>query len=216
MTKIDDVLGPEEKHESWGMISLGRWSSSHGEVFFNSPLRHHHGISLTLHRASRRHSLNTDRVYAEEEIFDVNLTEVQFGQLISSFNVGGGTPCTIGRINGKRMSKCPPEILKEKVGKDVRRHFEETHQLVKEAQELASRLIEKPSVTKGERKSLKQKLDFLEVNLSSNLDFLKSCFVGEIEQVVTEAKAELQAHANSVIQQTGIKALKDSIPEIEE
>lgn len=212
---MNHILGKHEDHPSWGTIHFNRWSSSHGQVLFNSPLRHHHGISLEIARASRRHSLNSDTVFAEEVLLRLNMSEVQFGQLISSFNRGGDGACTLEYVNGKHIPECPAERLKEKVSDDLSAHFEKTKTLVDKALDMATKLADQPSATKGARRELEQTLQFLQANLDTNLDFLKTCFVEEMEKVVTEAKAELQAHANHIIQQTGLKELKGKIPLLE-
>ena len=113
----DELLeSPEDamnikNHESYGMIGLSRGHISGGVSLFGSSIKHSEVITLKISKGEVNRSYNRDSFSSRAEIIEIDLSQSQFSELITSFNRGDGTPCTLKTVNGKRMEE-PPFVSK--------------------------------------------------------------------------------------------------------
>ena len=96
----EDVLGTSYKHPSFGMLSFNRTHGGHSNLF-GSSIQHNDTIHMVLKEGVVIRGLNDDRYVGEDEILEVEMSQSQFAELITSMNVGTGTPCTIKYLRGK-------------------------------------------------------------------------------------------------------------------
>ena len=112
--------GKETKHPAFGVIGVGR-VSGHTRLF-GSDFTHHNYISLRISTAKTIESYGVKTsVHSDEQIVEVCLSEVQFARMITSLNMGEGTPCTLEYVQmppsleehqGQRIPKVEAEDIR--------------------------------------------------------------------------------------------------------
>ena len=80
-----------EEHESYGLVGVSRISGSDRNLF-GSSIRHKNTMMLRVKRANKERHLNRDWYHANETIVEVEMSPVQYAEMISSPNVGEGIP----------------------------------------------------------------------------------------------------------------------------
>ena len=86
----------DETHPAFGLATVTRQTGS-ARALFQSDIEHRDTIVLSLATASRRRDLSQDRVYPETELVEIEMSQAQWAQLISSIGLGSGVPVTIRR-----------------------------------------------------------------------------------------------------------------------
>lgn len=203
------VFGPEEKDPSFGLVSISRVSGQ--RRLFDSPFEHQHFITLSIKRAYRsRTDLHSDYIGEEAELIEVAMSEVQFAAMVTSLNMGVGTPCTIARWDGKVVKEPKPDQTKKTFEKEGKEHWADLAKMAAELEKLTERA---PSTLKA---ADRERMAFLALKLHQGLtdsaEFFHEQFQKSMDKVVTVAKGEVQAHVLNVIHKAGMKALEGGKP----
>jgi hypothetical protein len=206
LSPVDDYE-PEE-HPSYGTVQVHR-CSGHASLFM-SPFRHQNYIALSIHRASLHRSCANDRTYSTRALVEVDLSEAQWARLVSSAGQGEGTPCTINRIGGESMPECPEQMEVEKFHKDTDRLMAKSAASLSDAIKDMRALMDKPSVTKAERKAMLDKLNSAQQALTDGLPFVATQIRERMEHVVSEGKTEIEAFFQQTVQKLGMNQLQGS------
>lgn len=198
--------GEAKHHESYGLLSIGRFQANHTR-FFGSSVIHSGGIHLTIQTATKARSLNENRYHSDKNLIRVRLSPAQFADLITSPN-SPGVPCTIEWFGGKRMNE-PPEVA---VRAQFTNEFEEKVTGAFVMLEKVTRDIEDYFKTgKGSRVDIRDKLATVRRELSANAPFILSQFNRGMDKIVTEAKSEVESFVEGKIRSLGIGALSEDI-----
>lgn len=97
----------DQKHPAYGMVSFSRVTHSGGahgannRLFGSSIDDHHTSIMLEIKEASVRHDLSRDWFFPDNTLIKVELSQVQFAELLTTMNAGSGIPCTIRWLRDK-------------------------------------------------------------------------------------------------------------------
>ncbi|MCK4824456.1 hypothetical protein KA005_52380, partial [bacterium] len=154
----------DEKHPAYGLVSFSRVTHSGGanRLFGSSLDDHHTSITLEIKRASVRHDLSQDWFFPEQTMIKVELSQLQFAELLTTMNAGSGIPCTIRWVNDKgylprlKESRLEVDKIREEFEGDVSDLVTDMHKAFKEVNKL---FLNKQSVSKGDRKKA---LDIIE------------------------------------------------------
>lgn len=193
-----------QQHPSYGLVSISRFSTP-CITLFDSPFVHRHGVTLSICRATKHRDLNRDVVHGDAEIIRVAMSEIQFANLITSANVGCGASCTIERLNGERVEDPPKESMRETFKEDVKTAFKDLEAVSKELDDL----INKKDAKAEDRRKMRDLSGQINMALKSNLAYMQEQFEEQIEKAVAVAKAEIQAHAESVVKLAGLQAIAE-------
>lgn len=203
-----------EEHESFGMVSFSRRTGNPGRLFGSSLRTHESYVTLAVKRAVRIHSNGCDRYYGgtRGDIVEVDLSAAQFADLLTTMNVGLGTPCTIRWLDSKRIPN-PPEDIKLEVEKvretfksDMGRVAKDIHAKRKQVEEILS----KKSVTQADRKQVIDLFRTMAMNVESNIPFMLEQFEEASEKVVQHAKAEIDSFITSNVMAAGLRSLSEN------
>lgn len=206
-----------ESHPSYALIGLSRWSSGGGRSFFGSSIEPHAGVSLSISVAEKKRNLSNTWYHTRGEIIQVDMTEAQFAQMITSFNIGCGVPCTLSHLSKSVIAKLPDGIIPEcpetnerklveqEFAADMKRLGEQLAVLVKKAQELQ----EKPSVTKADRKLFTDIAQSIQSIVSASAPFIQKQFNEALDDTVTQAKADVDAFLTQLLRTAGMEAIRD-------
>jgi hypothetical protein len=202
-------------HESYGQI---RFSRVQGRAnFYGSELQQDHFITLEIDKSELDRGLSSEHHFAKENIIKLRMTAGQFSELITSMNMGSGVPCTLERYDGK-MTQPLPEIENRK--QFVHRKFDdrmkEFAKELKDKQEKAFKLIAKKTLSKADQEELNFHIQRMTQEISSNIPFFGKCFQENIDEMVFEAKLEIENAITHKVSHLGLKALHEENRLIEE
>ena len=201
------------------MASLSRWSSGGGRSFFGSAVEPHAGVSLSIHMGEKHRSLSNHWYHATGEIIEINMTEAQFAQMITSFNIGGGVPVTLSHISKSVIAQLPdglipecPEVSERKLvdtefKEDMAELMHEVEKLVQKAAEFQ----DKPSINKADRREFVNIADHIASIVRSGVPFIQKQFNEALDTTVSHAKADVDAFISNLMRQAGVEALADKV-----
>jgi len=202
-----------ESHESFGLVSIHRVQGGDSRLFGSSIEKHNAYFCIEIKRAQRIHNLSHDRFFGREQLIEINLSAAQFAEMITTPNMGSGTPCTIRRVMGVQMEPLPVKMETE--SKKIRTTFQDgleklTATLAQKAKEVDT-ILEKKNLTQIDRKTISRALQHSLMEVQSNLPFVLESFQESTERVMTHAKAEMDAFISMSLHKIGVKALHDRI-----
>lgn len=199
----------ENKHESFGLVSLSRVSCTPKQVLFGSSVTHSEYIQLTVSRASHIRDLNNDHYHEEgTPLIEIAISPSQLGDLFTSMNYGSGVPCTIQTFNGEDM-EAPPIVNKRL--QHIREFQKSMERLAASLDNLTAfteeRLAKSGPLNKSEREKIIREIQMIRQEVGSNIPFYQKQFEEQMEKSISEAKAAVDAFVESRRLQSGLKAM---------
>lgn len=222
--KTDKIFTEQEKHESYGLLSLSRVSSSQGVPLFASSVRPHNTIRLTISTAKRERSYNRDWIHNEKTLIEVEMSPAQFAEAITTLNIGVGTPVTLRYVAGKKMQECPDMDFRVVTQNELKEEMSELGQKIRKLTQDTKELLKgSGALRKADREKILADIDQLEIEVNSNIPFVHQCFNEAVAKTISEAKSELDATVSHIKTSLGEKALAQlqhdggvSVPLLEE
>ena len=202
----------EREHPSYGLINISRITGGTGAArLFGSPLAHHYGtIRISIGSAKWIHGLHHDRYYGSlrGEHVEIEMSTAQFADMITSLNIGSGTPCTIRHVAGVQVPN-PPEHATE--AEHIRDSFEGSLDKYKaKARAYRKRIDDLTSKLSAKvRDEIRVALDVMEDQLGANVPFVVKQFQEATTRVTTAAKAEVEAFVSNTIRAAGLTAIAE-------
>lgn len=208
--KYDDLLGKPETHESYALVSFSRTTSGKGgATLFGSSIKHNNTIRLRICKAVLRRNLNSDSYYGGDRMIEVEMSPTQFAEAITSMSCGDGVPCTLNYLGGKAMPRPEGESKREQFVNEFRESTGKVASQLDALTEFANRLNDKPTVTKGERAELLERIRMVRQKIESDLPFVAKQFNKQVSKTVHEAKGEIEAHFLHQVLSLGLAALQE-------
>jgi len=198
-----------ESHPSYGCISLFKTSGT--TRLFGSGFNHQHFMSLRISRAERSRSHGNDHHFERDRLIEIHMSEVQWASLVSSVGLGSGVPCTINTVYGDPMPEPPAQLQIERYHEDIEKAGDQAAKFLDEALAELTALSEEKSPSKTRRAEVLEKVRRARAKLDDSAPFYVKQLHEHMEKVVSDGKAEIEAYARSVIIDSGIKQLAESI-----
>jgi len=201
------------KHESYGMISFSRINGTNR--FYGSELQQDNYMEMKIYHSIVERTLTKEWYYADNHvpIIKLRMSSGQFAEMITSLNIGDGVPCTIESIQGKQVDKLPEiENRKEFVHKQFNDRMFEFAKRLKEQQTKAKEIVKKKTSSKEDVRALSNHLEYLTQEITSNIPFFMECFQETMDEVVHEAKLEVENAIQHKINVLGLAELKKDSP----
>lgn len=215
MKRDDDILGKREDHPSYGMIGASRYTCTPPQNLFGSSVRHHAGVAVRIHQAHKARSLSDDRYYSDGLLVEIEMSAAQWGEFISSANIGDGVPCTLHYLNPQlkeisngQIPPCPEESQRQAIHDDFKKEMEKLAAGLDELVALAQSFQTKASINKGDREQFAKLAEGLRCKISNSIPFIHSQFTEATEHTVTDAKANLEAFVTNLSRSLGDAQLK--------
>lgn len=201
----------KERADSYGMLQINRISGNGNAVLFGSSITHNETIRLSIHPGTVTRTLNHDWYYAEGKAFiEVEMSQAQFAEAITSMNMGSGVPVTIRRLNGKGVEHEGFVNKRVQFEQEFRERMEKLEQSLRHLTEESEDLLRnKKSLNKGDRESILSELNRLKMEISSNIPFMMSSYNEQLDKTSKEAKAEIEAFTINKINQLGLTKLQE-------
>ncbi|MGX1266694.1 hypothetical protein RKD55_004638 [Rossellomorea marisflavi] len=196
----------KESHESYGMLRIGR-VTGHDKSLFGSSIQHHNTIWLTINPGVVERSLHHDHYYANRQSFiEVEMSQSQFAEAITSMNVGSGVPVTIRRVNGESIDDPPFTSKRLQFEQEFKQRMERLEsRLSNMTEDAEDALTNKKSLTKNDRKAILNDLTALKREVSLSLPFIAKSFNEQMDKTAQEAKAEVEAFTINKLNQLGME-----------
>jgi hypothetical protein len=195
-----------ESHESYGMVGLSRYSSSGKVSLFGSPLQHKQCISLVIKRGRVDRSMNMDRYYGKEQLIEIDLSEAQFAELITSMNRGDGVPCTIKRLQGAKIEEPPYKSYADKLADEFKAKMHNISAGFESSMDSINQILEKKNVGKADKEEIKKHIGKINSFLNSSLPFVADQFQEQTDEVVSKAKMEVLSFINEAARKAGLES----------
>lgn len=187
------IVGITTTHPSFGTIEFDRVNGNSTSLF-GSSIKHRDTIIMKVSHADITRGLNSDHFFADKPIVEIEMSQSQFAEAITSMNHSNGVPVTIrytekdGFINGCNFVNKKEQFVNEfKEEKD--KIMKNSRQLIQEVCEL----FNKKSLTKSDKENILSKLSMLNKDIGSNMDFVVRQFHEQMDKTVNESKGEIEA-----------------------
>jgi hypothetical protein len=196
-------------HESFGQIQFAR-TTGKGTNFYGSELPQDNYITMRVHQSEIHRGITQDNYYPKEQILKLRMSSAQFSEMITSMNCSFGVPCTIEAIQKNKIEDLP---MKENRKEFVHRKFEDRMKFftdsIRKNQEKAKEIVKKKNLSKQDIHELNLQLEWLSQEIESNIPFLSKCFQETMDEVVFEAKLEIENAIQHKINVLGLNALHE-------
>lgn len=205
---MDTKEEERHKHPSYGQISLSRVHSN-GTRFYGSELEQDNYVELTVKASEINRTLTRDWYFTKGlPLIELRLSSAQFSELITSFNQGSGVPCTLQMVDRKEVESLPnQESRKEFVHRKFEDRMREFAVTLKVKQERVKELSAKKILNKADQQELNNTVIWLTQEVASNIPFFAKCFQETMDEVVSEAKAEVENAIQHKISMLGLTEL---------
>lgn len=188
----------EETHPAFGLARFNRQTSTPGSVLFDSEIRHGQSVTFSVSECSRTRGLNRDWMYPTKTLIELEMSEAQFGALVSSFGNGNGVPVTIRR---KESDFFVPALKYEpRLALSTEEAVGTASKVFDRIREAAKAVEEKP--TKANIRALMNAISGVEPNLK----FAADSMTEHVENVVTKARADIEAMVANKASELGLTA----------
>ena len=196
-------------HESFGQISIHRVTGGDSK-FYGSELPQDNYISIEINHSELNRDLTREWYFPTKQILRLRMTSNQFAELITSLNNGGGVPCTLERIENKSIEQFEKqESRKEFVHRKFKERMKEFAIRIRDNQQKAKTIVNKKTLSKQDISDLNFNLDWLTQEITSNIPFFMECFQETMDEVVLEAKTEVENAIQHKINILGLNALQE-------
>lgn len=197
-----------DRHPAYGLLMFSHIHGGNPNLF-GSSVRHDDRIKMEISHAYATRRLNEDRYYDDRTICQVEMSLTQFAEAISSMNICPGVPVT---ITYTEKDGYIPEI--EKIT-DKRAQFldefreknDESVKMIKELIESVRTLFEKKGLTKKDREDILSMLIQIENATGSHNTFMTKQFNETTDNIVKEAKGEVEAFIQHKMNSLALAAL---------
>lgn len=200
----------ETTHPAYGIASIHRVCGNAGNLFGSSVYCNHYvemeiSPGIEIDNDSYHNYLLTGKPHIR-----VAFSPAQFAELITSMNIGNGVPCTIKDFAGERIDKIPDEIHVNELDRqkdNFKKEMKELSESLHNAQNRIKELLSLPRLTKEQKDELRNVLYKGIQDIDSNIPFYMVLFDEATDNIVQEAKAEIDATVHNCVLTAGIKAL---------
>ena len=204
------VNSKETTHPAYGMAHFSRVSGNPGNLF-GSSVECDHFVELEI---SPGVEIESDSylsfMSSGTPYIRVAFSPAQFAELITSMNIGSGVPCTLRRIGEERVESIPDEIHVNELDRqkdNFKKQMKELSENLHKAQNRIKELLSLPRLTKEQKDELRNVLYKGIQDIDSNIPFYMEMFDEATDNIVQEAKAEIDATVHNCVLNAGIKAL---------
>ena len=199
-----------EKHDSWGMVGICHQHHG-GRQLFGSDVTNYNTICLRIKTAQCSRELGRDWIMGDKTLIEITLSANQFADLLTNANIGDGVPCTIEYVTGKGMIKYQPQKPKIEIINEERDNLAEKAVTdIQNSIDMVKGLIEQKKISKTAGEEILFNMQgALSSLVGGGKEFYKKQAKQEVENMVVEAKRQVQSYADNKIYSTGLQFLKE-------
>lgn len=202
-----------KSHPSYGMISFSRENCTPATALFGSSIKHGNPIRMILSHANIERGLNKDWYHAKGRIVEVEMSQSQFADAITSLNMGDGVPCTITFTERDGyMPACDFVSKIEQFKGEFSDHLSGIKNNLDENIKTVEEILEtRKTLRKSDKEAILSALYSAKQNVDSNANFVVDSFNEQMDKTVTEAKGEIESFMQHQVQKFASGAILDCV-----
>lgn len=186
-------------HPAFGFIRVSRVQGGDPNLFMSN-VKHDGKVNIVIGTAKMERSYHHDKHYAGKEMIQIEMSTVQFADMMAGMNTGSGVPCTLRRIRdeaGKYISVpgIDMENTVSRYSKEVKQRFADTGRDLKDLAKTVREALEAAKVSKTKQADILGPIEKLATEIGSNMPFMAEMFRESVEELVQEAKAVVETYA---------------------
>lgn len=177
-----------------GVLRINRVNTT-GRRLVGSAVKANNYITIDLFQGKAESSLlDKEHIYPQKLIAEIAMTPMQWGEFVSSFTLGSGSPCTIDILNGKQVkqsykSEAVDDFYEEKTTEVLKETSEKFNNAMSDAIDI---LQNKKSITKKDRQDIISAYNTLSNLMADSLPFLKKQMVVDMESHIHQVAGQLK------------------------
>jgi len=193
----------KEQHPAYGQISFCRTSGR--QKFYGSNIESNHYITMEVRQSELQRTLTDEHYYDYAPIIRIRMTALQYAEMITNMNAIG-IPCTIERLNGKKIEDLPNlESRKKFIQDGFKERMKDFADKMETKKEDFERIAKK--LNKKDSAEVLETYRFFMQEIKSNIPFFSETFQEFTDKLVVEAKNEIDSAITHKIHQTGLETL---------
>jgi hypothetical protein len=198
-------------HPSYGMISASRSGSRSGRLFGSSIKDHHATVRLTISEGEVQFDLSKERYHPTGQYIEVEMSAVQWAEMLTTLNWGSGIPCTIRFLRGQGRIEDPPddETEVERVHNGFSEYTQEISTRYAELTEAVVKALKRSS--KKTREEVEKAVTLLHQAIEADMPFAVTQFQRATDKVIAAAKAEVEAFMQNMVNRSGLRVLQNQL-----
>lgn len=204
------MFDKKETHPAQGVVVLTK-RHGNGQTIFGSDNLHSETVCLQFKEASVTRNLARNWIFGEKTILELRMSAAQWGEMISSFSNGSGTPVTYTHRAdiGKAVPEYEiPQTDREKYTAEMREHIDIGLKAIRDLKEKIIASLNKPNVTKKEMKEMIYDIEKAERELVPNTKFIVDSFEKSTQKRLSDARIEIEAAAHNYIVELGLNTAR--------
>jgi ElaB/YqjD/DUF883 family membrane-anchored ribosome-binding protein len=203
-----------ETHPSYAQLSFSRvnCSKSDNNTLYGSAIRHQSIITMRIAPSKKHVSNYSESYFAENHPYiEIQMSQAQFAEAITTLNVGSGVPVTLKSMMGKWYPDCQELTVQERTQQNLNKQLKQFANKLKEYKARTEEILtKKGTITASEKMELKGTLSGFLTDIQSNLPFLNECMQEALDKNVSAAKSDVESFLMHSITMLGIDALQNS------
>lgn len=195
----------DESHPAFAVASV-HTSSGTPRALFQSDLMHNNTVVVSIQTATRRRDLQRDWVHPRRELIEIEMSESQWGALVSSMGKGSGVPVTLRRSENERTVPALP--YQPRTAENRREVRETVERLLADATAAMAALDAAEDSKAGvkERRELRNRLRSTLENAGGNARFAIDSLAEAADSLVNQARADIETHVMRAAAAHGVPA----------
>lgn len=188
-------------HPSYGLISFSRVSCNPPMALFGSSIKHSNPIRMVIYHAEQSRNINHDWHYSDGRIVEIEMSQSQFADAITSLNMGDGVPCTIRftEMDGY-MPECKFTSKIEQYKREFSTQLSDTEiQLSKGIETVQEIFDTKKSLSKADKETILNILQAAKREVGCNAEYVLDSFTEQMDKTVKEAKGEIESFVQNQV-----------------
>lgn len=204
---VEHVTNSESivRHPAYAQISASRVSG--GTHLYGSDFSHQHYVTIRICESSLRRNLSRDWPQGSiaAGFVEVDLSEAQWAEFVSSMNFGSGVQCTLRRRENREIPGLPvPRRRDDQFRDEVRETMVDSLAHL----DKLSAAIDEMKASEKQKNELRGHLRMARQELLSEIPFVEKQFAEHMETTVQKAKIEINAYGTHMLIKTGIAQLE--------
>lgn len=203
VTSITVAEDGTESHESWLVLQLSKVSATPGMRLFDSEITHSRYVQVTVCRCIRKRDLNRDWKHATRVLMEFAMSQAQWGAFVSAFGDGSGAPATLTFDQSGDVAQAPYESRMAEGAREVRDAGSKALAEVRDDYQALAAAFER-GAGKREMRGLINTLGYRIGNGPANMEFAATSLTEHVENVVTKARADVEAMVLAAADNAGL------------
>ena len=202
------------RHPAYGTVEVSHPTGGES-VYFGSRVPHRSRVCVTINTGTLTRDLSNDWIYSEKELIELEFTDAQWAQFVSSHS-GRATPCTF-RHYPKGALENGLEVVPGIAGDpdarpsfsdEMRETMQKEIQGLQDAVKRMDLMLESGKLGKKELQDIRKEVAWGAHRLADNVGFVAEQFSEHMKSVVSDAKIEIEATMHNTIQAIGLDAVQ--------